>query len=143
MTIAAGLNDIEEFVRWRISVWDVIAYRRQVCRWWHGVSLRIWLCRDQTIRGVVALGAITETEFQMAFGLRWPMILRRIEPETAGDVIVAVVRPNMIIADDPERARYQPRQMTVRPRRARMVPKPSVSVPLYNPFDEPMPVLIE
>jgi hypothetical protein len=142
VTIAAQTDDLEEFGRWRADVWNIIAYRRQICRWWRGVSLRVWLCQDQTVRGVVALGAITESEFQTALGSRWFLTLHPIPTGSLADLLFQIVRPGSIMADDPGYARYQHRQMTVRPSRARAAPEPVASVRLVDLFDEPMPMLI-
>ena len=69
IAFAAGIADLDEFRQWRISAWNILTYRRQVCRWWQSVSLRLWFCQG-AVRGVVALGSITKTEFETAFGSR-------------------------------------------------------------------------
>ena len=141
IAFAAGIADLDEFRQWRISAWNILTYRRQVCRWWQSVSLRLWFCQG-TVRGVVALGSITTTEFETAFGSRWPFTLRRIDPEALFDELYAVVRPGSIMQDDSDHARYQPRQMTVRPRHARTGRKRSAPTRHPDPIDEPMPILI-
>jgi hypothetical protein len=107
--------------------------------------LRKTLCPSYcqgTVRGVVALGSITTTEFETSFGSRWPFTLRRIDPEALFDELHAVVRPGSIMQDDADHARYQPRQMTVRPRYVRTGRKRSAPTRHPDPIDEPMPILI-
>jgi len=142
IAISTGIRDLEKFRQWRISVWNIFNYRRQTCRWWQDVTMRAWLSNDGRIRGVVSLGSITGSEFDAALGARWPITLRRINPEALFDELHAVVRPGTIMADDPDHARYQPRQMTVRPRRARTCPKRPGQMYMPDLFDEPMPLLI-
>jgi hypothetical protein len=58
------------------------------------------------------------------------------------DKLFEIVRPGSIMADDPDLARYQPRQMTVRPRRDRPAPEQPTIALTPDAFDEPMPILI-
>jgi hypothetical protein len=81
IVITAGIGNLDEFGQWRVSAWNIFTYRRQICRWWHGVSMRVWLSNDSSIRGVIALGSITEAELLTAFGSRWSVTLRHIEPD--------------------------------------------------------------
>jgi hypothetical protein len=141
ITITAGIDSLNDFGGWRVSAWNTFSYRRN-CRWWRDVAMRVWLSRDSSIRGAVALGSVTEHEFLTAIKTRWPVTLRSIRPEALYDEIYAVVRPDMIMADDPSHARYQPRQMTVRPHCARVTPTHPVDAILFDPFDDPMPLLI-
>ena len=104
--------------------------------------MRVWLSRNGSILGVMALGSITEAEFLTAFGSRWSVTLRHIAPEALDDELYAALGPEMIMADDFGHARYQPRQMTVRPRRTRISPSRPVPHRVPDPFDGPMPLLI-
>jgi len=142
ITISAGIDGLDDFKRWRVGVWNIVTYRRQGCRWWRDIHLRLWFCRDGCVRGIVALGSITETEFLSALGERWPITLRRIDGETLLRELYTVVRPDIIMADDLGRARYQPRQMTVRPHRVRSPQRGTTPVFLPDLFTEPMPMLI-
>jgi hypothetical protein len=142
VTTNARVTDLDGFAKCRVAIWNVIAYRRQISRWWNGVSTRLWQCHDGSIRGVMALGSISEAEILKTIGARWPITLRRIEPDALSHEIWEATRPDMIMADDPDLARYQPRQMTVRPRRTRATSRGSSYVPPPNPFDEPMPFII-
>lgn len=91
---------------------------------------------------MAALGSITENEFLTALGSRWPITLRQIDPEAARDELYAVVHPDTIMADDPSRARYQPRQVAVRPSHARANSIHFGDALVRDPFDDPMPILI-
>jgi hypothetical protein len=142
ITINAGIGDLNDFERWRVSLWNAVFYRRGVCRWWKDMHLRIWCSRDGLIRGIIALGPITECEFLTALGSRWPLALRQIRPEALYDELYGVVHPDVIMADDLSHARYQPRQMTVRPSRAHVAPISVADAMVCDPFDDPMPVLI-
>lgn len=143
ITINAQISNLDTFRRWRTSAWNIVSFRRR-CRWWRDIAMRVWLTRDGSIRGVVALGSITESEFLTALGSRWPLALRQICPEALYDELYGVVHPDAIMADDLCHARYQPGQMKVRPRRARMEPiSPALAdVLACGPFDDPMPFLI-
>jgi hypothetical protein len=142
IAISARIANLDEFRQWRLSVWNIVTYRRQICPWWRGVSMRVWLLNDGSIRGVVALASITENEFGTILGSRWPMTLRLIERDTLHNELHEIVQPGMIMADHPSQARYQPRQMTVRPCRTRIKPNRPVPICYPDPFDEPMPILI-
>jgi hypothetical protein len=91
---------------------------------------------------VVALGSITENEFMNALGSRWPITLRQINPDALPDELYAVVHPDIIMADDPSHARYQSRQVTVRPSRPRVASIHVAEAPVREPFGDPMPILI-
>jgi hypothetical protein len=104
--------------------------------------MHLWLSRDGYIRGVIALRSITEDEFLTALGARWPMTLRPIRLNALYDELYAVVRPDVMLADDPSHARYQPRQVTVRPSRPRGVSRHTADALAPDPFGDPMPVLI-
>jgi hypothetical protein len=140
--VDAIISTLPEFAEWRIKLWNVIDHRRRTSWYWDRFSARLWLCGDGSICGVTALGSITEDELVAALGIRWPLSLHRIDASSLFDELYAVVRPGSIMADDLGCARYQPRQMAVRPRRARAAPKPAASVRLVDLFDEPMPMLI-
>jgi len=142
VTINAEISNLAEFMRCRKTLWNAVLYRRSVCRWWNDIHLRIWCCRDRCIRGVVALGSITENEFLATLGSRWPITLRLISPEALHDELYAVVSPEIVMASDLSHARYQPRQMTVRPRRARTKPIYTADETVHDPFGDPMPLLI-
>jgi hypothetical protein len=104
--------------------------------------MRVWLCRDGSIRGVVALESVTENEFLTALGSRWLITLRQISPEALRDELYTIVHRDIIMSDYPDHARYQNRQMTVRPRHARAKSIPLADASVCDPFDDPMPVLI-
>jgi hypothetical protein len=142
IAIAAEVNTKVEFAHWRVTAWNIIAYRRQICHRWNSISLRLWLCHDKTVHGVVSLGSVTESELLAAFEARWPTTLSRIKQEELRDIVLAIVHPGSLMTDDPNHRRYQSRHMTVRPRRARTSPKRPVLVYMPDPFDEPMPLLI-
>jgi hypothetical protein len=142
ISIAAEIDSIDDFTRWRVSIWNAVAYRRSVCRWWNDIYLRVWAGQDGCIRGVVALGSITENEFLTTLSSRWPIMLRRIEREALYDELYAVIHPDAIMADNPSHARYQRRQATVRPSRPRVGPMHASDVLVRDPFDDPMPLLI-
>jgi hypothetical protein len=70
------------------------------------------------------------------------MTLRPIRLEALYDELYAVVRPDVILADEPSHARYQSRQMTVRPSRPRVVSIHAADALARDPFGDPMPLLI-
>ncbi len=70
------------------------------------------------------------------------MTLRQIRLEALYDELYGVVCPDAILADDPSHTRYQSRQTTVRPRRARIAPKRSAATSIPDRFVEPMPLLM-
>lgn len=70
------------------------------------------------------------------------MTLRSIRLGALYDELYAVVRPDVILGDDPNHARYQPRQMTVRPCRVRVSPKHLASSVATDLSDGAMPLLI-
>jgi hypothetical protein len=70
------------------------------------------------------------------------MDMRRIGASEVLSELYVILGPETIMMDDPDQARYQPRQMTVRPRRIGVKPKQSPPDRLLNPFDEPMPVIL-
>jgi hypothetical protein len=142
ISIAAGIGSLDDFRQWRVSLWNIVSYRRNVCRWWNDIHMRSWCGRDGCIRGIIVLGSVTENEFLTTLGARWPMTLRSIRLVALYDELYAVVCPDVILADDPTHARYQPRQMTVRPHRVRATQKHPVDPMMCNPFDDPMPLLI-
>jgi len=142
IAISAGVADLDEFRQWRLSIWNIITYRRQICRWWQGVSIRVWLRNDGSIRGVVAPGSISEDELIAALGCRWPTTLRWIEFDALFNELYEAVQPDNIMSADPDHARYQRRQLTVRPFKFRKPARRSKSVFTPSPYDEPMPVLI-
>jgi hypothetical protein len=100
--------------------------------------MRVWLGADGQIRGVVALDAITKTEFNEAFGRSGPT-LRRIGPEEIADEIYAAVRPGVVAEVDG--GGYQSVRFTVKPKvrtsQARRVIRRE-----YRAEIEPMPVIV-
>jgi hypothetical protein len=64
-----------EFRSWRIWARNTIDYQRRASRWWHDVSLCVWLGQDGRVRGIASLNSITEAEFSDAFS-HWPVTLR-------------------------------------------------------------------
>jgi hypothetical protein len=142
ISIDDGVSTLSEFGDWRIRIRNALDHRRRISRWWSTCSMRVWLSRNGSILGVMALGSITEAELLTAFGSRWSVTLRHISPEALDDELYAALGPEMIMSDDFGHARYQPRQMTVRPRRTRISPNRPVPLCIPDPFDEPMPVLI-
>ena len=140
--IETRISTLLEFAKWRIKQWNIIDYRRRVSRWWSDLSFRVWLCGDGSVRGVVALGSITEDELAAALGTRWLLTLRQIDQGNVFDELYSVVQPRSIIADEPDHGRYQRRQLSVRPRRARTHQTRPVAISDPDPFDEPMPLLI-
>lgn len=141
-SIAADIDSIDDFRLWRVSLWNVVSYRKSGCRWWRDIHIRVWCCRDGCIRGIVALESVTEKEFLTALGSRWPITLRQITPEALRDELYTVVHPDIIMGDYPDHARYQHRQMTVRPSHARAKSIYPADAPVRDPFDDPMPLLI-
>ena len=83
--------------------------------------MQVWLGADGQIRGVVALDAITETEFTEAFA-GWKPTLRRIEPEEVADVVLEAVRPAVIAQVDG--GGHQGVRFTLRPKTVRRVARP-------------------
>jgi hypothetical protein len=130
-----------EFRSWRTSARNIIDYQRRVSHWWGDVSLCAWLGQDGRIRGIASLNSITETEFADAFA-RWPVTLRRIEPDDLRAEVLAVIRPGMIASLDGP-GRYQPIKFTLWPKRcARRSPRQSQ--PSFSLHREiaPMPMLL-
>src|SRR4051794_11326596 len=81
-----------EFDRWRRAVRNLVDHQRRESRWWHEVSIRVWLGADGRLRGVASLDAITAEEFEEAFA-RWPVSLRSMQPNDLGSAIYAAIEP--------------------------------------------------
>lgn len=138
----ANIRSLDHFAEWRVAMRNALHHRKKGSRWWHDISIRLWLSSDGRVRGLIALASITENEFLIALGLRWRTTLHPLSAEALPDALFQVVRPGSIMMVDGDHARYQHRQMTVRPRDPHSRRKLPSYVKLPDPFEEPMPIIV-
>jgi hypothetical protein len=139
--IDAALPSLAAFWCWRVEVRNWLDHRRRESGYWKSVGLYGWLSQDGWVRGVITLDALAKDEVEAALGNRWRTSLFRIGHSDLRDQLYAAVRPGVIWSFGPDKARYQPRKLAIRPRRKPVLTEPSLS-PRQNNFIEPMPILI-
>jgi hypothetical protein len=128
------------FRSWASSARNVIEYRRSQSRWWNDVILNVWLCRDQRVRGILALGSVRETEFLKSFE-RWPTTLGPVAPENVRAEVYRSLHPARI-AIVPNGRRYQSISFSVGPRRLSAVSPATDREPRSVPIEvAPLPCI--
>ena len=103
------------FRSWASRVRNVVEYRRAQSRWWNEVTLTAWLCRDQHVRGILALGSLQQTELVKSFA-RWPTNLVPVAPEDVRAEVYRVLHQTKI-AIIPDGRRYQSISISIGRRR--------------------------
>jgi hypothetical protein len=127
------------FRAWASSIRNVIEYRRSQSRWWNEVSLKLYLCRDQKARGIIALGSILESELVEAFQ-RWPTMLRPLAPELVREEVYRILHPARI-AVVPNGRRYQSISFSIGPREPKRLVQPHRGEVTHSVEIVPMPCI--
>ena len=121
------------FRRWASSVRNVVEYRRSQSRWWNEVSITGWLCHEQHVRGIVALGSVQEAELIQAFE-RWPTTLTPLASEDVRAELYRILHPDRL-ATVPNRRRYQSISFSIGPRRLKSLGPCTDRAPMRPPID--------
>lgn len=112
--IACSTVDAAEFLRWRTSMHNIVAYRRRQSRWWRSVG--IWGWWDGTsLRGIVSLGSITSTEFISALRRHGEIRLRPIGAENIRTEVYAAAMSISAASGPREIGRYQRVKIAIEP----------------------------
>jgi hypothetical protein len=139
--IKLALSSFADFWSWRVEARNVVDYRRRTDRWWRDLALNVWLNQDGMMRGVVALGPVTDDEFLAAFS-RWPTALRPITPSSLRDEVYTIVQPSRLVFPVLPPRRYQGLKLTIAARRSAPKPISPLSEKPVSRYLEPMPILL-
>lgn len=133
IAIECSADDLDSFRQWRRSLHNVVAYRRNQCRWWHGVGIWGWW-NGKDVCGIVGSGPVSITEFKQVVQKHGAVTLKPIaEDELRAEVYRAALAVDEELSD----RRYQSSKIAITPIR-----RPNVGEITKSPVDLPMPILL-
>lgn len=113
-TINCPATELIQFQRWRTSIHNAFCYRRRQCRWWRTVGVWGWWDGDR-LRGIISLGSITASEFDVALHRHGDVRLRPILIENIRTEVYAATRSMLSIQHGNAAGRYQPVKIAIAP----------------------------
>jgi hypothetical protein len=134
-----GVFSAHQFARLRTAIRNKIDAERRGCPWWHSVCIAAWLDGQGTVRGIVALDALTLAEFTSAFEPGISLCPRAISAEEVREKVETVV-VSIVSATGP---RYQSVKLWISPKKSKRRQRAVATEP-YEPWSEiePMPVIM-
>ncbi|MDX3806788.1 hypothetical protein ACXIUS_29400 [Bosea thiooxidans] len=126
-----------EFQHWRKSIHNLLAYRRDQCRWWQSFGLWLW-SNGNRLNGLVEFGSITNEEFVAAFQRHGMVGLRPIEITDVRVEVYKAVWSIALVEMEAQKGRYQPLKIAIEPVTVAVSTMPIVG----NIMIEPQPVVL-